>query len=215
MNFAKALLVISVVASVLITGSARTGQAECQGGFTYLVEADNGGHYALLGLPSNLRSQYANHTARISVNGTYFPPNLTNYLHPDPSFRGLVYVTSYFINESAHTLAHTVVLVSGTVTSTSTYTSQISPATVTVGTSVVTLTPISVTGWLDYSQEYCVTALLTSSGPTEGASGLSIPGFTPLAILLGLLLGLSAVAFRRTVSSTAVKRKGQAGNRGI
>lgn len=61
-------------------------------GLSYLIEAeaDNGDHYALLGLPSALRTQYANHTTRISVNGTYYPSNPTQYLHPDPNFRGVI-----------------------------------------------------------------------------------------------------------------------------
>jgi hypothetical protein len=190
------LVLLFGLANLLVV---HVGFAQCQGGFTYIIEAESGGYYGLVGLPSDLRSQYANHTTRISVSGTYYPPNPTQYLHAEPNFRGLIYVTQYVINGVTFTYAQTVVMVSGTMTSTSTYTSQISPTTIAAPTGIVTLTPISVSGLLDYTQEYCVTTLLTmtSSSSIGGNPSLTIPGFTAAAMVLGLVVGLSFLVARR------------------
>ena len=184
--------------------------AGCQGGFTYLVETEDGGYYALVGLPSDLASQYANHTARISLTGTFYSSNPTQYLHADRNYRGLVYVARYSINGVTFTYAQTVIMISGTVTSTSTITNQNSPTTMTLGTTTVTLTPISINGLLDYSQEYCVTTLATSSSSSTGGAGNSnptIPGFTSETIFLGLLLGLSFLAIARKKKASTLGLK--------
>jgi hypothetical protein len=180
------LLVLVLFVSALQVGLVPPGLAECHGAFTYLLEAEDGGHYALVGLPSGLRSQYANRTARISVQGTYYPSNPTEYLHPDPNFRGLIYVTQY-------------VLISATLTTTYTNPTQISQTTITAVTGLVTLTPIMVSGILDYTNQYCVTPVLTAT-PTVSTGGNStqpIPGFTVLSILLGLLVGMTFLGIRR------------------
>jgi len=178
---------------------AYAGFEECQGSFVYLIETDSGGYYGLVGLPSSLRSQYANHTTRISVDGTFFPTNPSEYLHPDPHYRGLIYVTQYVINGLTISSQQTGVLISGTVTSTSTNTNRIQFTTVTTGTSAASLAPISVSGWLDYTNTFCVTPLLAT--PTLGSAGTGlttpIPGFSTLAILLGLLLGVIFLGIRR------------------
>jgi hypothetical protein len=178
--------VLFVILLSLQLGSAQSALPECQGGFTYLVEADTGGYYALVGLPSSLRSEYGNHTARISVNGTYYPSNPSEYLHPDPNFRGLIYVSQY-------------VIVSGTSTATFTNSNQISPTTITMATAQITLAPIGVAGRLDYSNGYCVTPVLTatSTGSTGGNPTQPIPGFTTLSIILGLVIGVSIVALAK------------------
>ena len=105
----------------------------------------------------------------------------------------------YIINGSTYTFAQTIVMVSGTITSTSTNTEQISPTTLNGVTSVVTLTPISLTGLLDYTEGYCVTPLLTTTSlsSTGGSSGLTMSGFPILAIILGLLVGSSIVLIKR------------------
>jgi hypothetical protein len=189
------LLILIVVIALLNSGPIRLGFAECQGGFTYLVEADSGGYYGLVGLPPNLSSQYTNHTTRISVNGTYYPANFTSY--PAQSYRGLIYVTQYVLNGVTFSYARTVVAVSGTVTLVSTNTNQISPTTMTIGTSVAKLTPITVTGWLDYVP-YCITAqqTTTTSASADGNS-VPVPGFTDLTIILGLIIGISILVIRR------------------
>jgi len=188
------LLIVVVVIGSLDSG-IHLGFAECQGGFTYLVEADSGGYYGLVGLPTNLNSQYANHTTRILVNGTYYPSNLTS--PPAQNYRGLIYVTQYVINGVTFSYARTVVAVSGTVTLVSTNTNQISPTTITIGTSVAKLTPIIVTGWLDYVP-YCITAeqMTTTSTSAEGNS-VSVPGFPILSLILGLLIGVSILVLAR------------------
>lgn len=199
------LLMVVVVAALAAAGDARTWLADCQDDFTYLIETDDGGYYALVGLPLSLRSQYTNHTIQIYVDGTYSPSDSTNYVHPDTSFRGVIYVSTYVINGATFTFAQTAVIVSGTITSTTTYTSQVSPTTITGATGPITLTPISVNGLLDYTPEYCVTtlhttnttALLTSSSSAGGNSSRAISGFTAAAIILGLVLGLSLVVARR------------------
>jgi hypothetical protein len=189
------LLIGIVVTALLDGGLIHLGFAECQGGFTYFVEADSGGYYGLVGLPPNLSSQYTNHTTRISVNGTYYPANFTSY--PAHSYRGLIYVTQYAINGVTFSYARTVVVVSGTVTLVSTNTNQISPTTMTIGTSLAKLTPITVTGWLDYVP-YCITAQQTptTSASAEGNS-VSVPGFTVLTIVLGLMMGVSILVVRK------------------
>lgn len=173
----------------------------------YLIEADSGGYYGLVGLASDLRSQYANHTTRITVDGTFYPTNPSEYLHPDPHYRGLIYVTQYVINGVTISLQQTGVLVSGTVTNTSTNTNRIASTTVTIGTSAATLAPISVSGWLDYTNTFCVTPLLAT--PTLGSAGTGlttpIPGFTTLSILLGLLLGITFLGVKTTVE----RRRGE------
>lgn len=170
---------------------------ECQSGFNYLIETENGWTYALIGLPSNLNSEYANHTTRISVNGTFYP-NLVSNSSLNPNFRGIVYVSSYVVNETTFTFAQTIVMVSGTITSTSTNTKQISPTTITGTTGEVTLTTISLTGLLDYTEAYCVTPLLTTtSTSTYENSETSIPGFTSLSIILGFSIGLSIMVIKR------------------
>jgi hypothetical protein len=189
------LLVMIVAAALLNSGPIRLGFAECQGGFTYLVEADSGGYYGLVGLPPNLSSQYANHTTRISVNGTYYPVNFTSY--PAQSYRGLIYVTQYVINGVTFSYARTVVAVSGTVTLVSTNTNQISPTTMTIGTSVAKLTPITVTGWLDYVP-YCIAAQqTTTTSASANGNSVSVPGFTGLTIILGLIMGISILVVRK------------------
>jgi hypothetical protein len=189
------LLIVVVVIALLDSGPIHMAFAECQGGFTYLVETDSGGYYGLVGLPPDLSSQYINHTTRISVNGTYYPSNLTS--HPAQNYRGLIYVTQYIINGVTFSYAQTVVAVSGTVTLVSTNTNQISPTTMTIGTSVAKLTPISVTGWLDYVP-YCITAQQTTatSASAAGNSG-SVPGFPVLSIILGLMMGTSILVVRK------------------
>jgi hypothetical protein len=200
-SYVPLLLILLVgLASLLVV---HVGFAQCQGGFSYIIEAESGGYYALVGLPLDLRSQYANHTTRIFVSGTYYPSNPTQYLHPEPNFRGLIYVTQYVINGVTFTYAQTVVMVSGSVTSTSTLTNQISPTTITAATGTVTLTLISVSGLLDYTQQYCVTTPLTttSSSSIGGNPSLTIPGFTAVAVILGLLMGLSFLVARRKSAS--------------
>ena len=189
------LLIVTVIIASLNSGSVHMGSAECQGGLTYVVEADSGGYYGLVGLPSNLSSQYANHTARISVDGTYYSSSLIS--SPAQSYRGLIYVTQYVINGVTFSYAQTVVAVSGTVTLMLTNTNQISPTTMTIGTSVAKLTPITVTGWLDY-MPYCITAQQTTStsASAKGNSG-SVPGFPVLSIILGLMMGASVVVIRK------------------
>jgi hypothetical protein len=188
--------------AVIGTGTLNVGLASCQGGLTYLLEADSGGNYALVGIPSGLRSEYANHTTRISVNGTYSPSNLAQLTHPDPNFRGVIYVNQYIINGETFNFAETVVMVSGTVTRTSTNTKQIGPTTMTVVTELVTLTPISLSGVLDY-EEYCVTPLLTTPSSTSLAGNFTqpIPGFTALSILVGFILGISILGLLRNVEN--------------
>ena len=198
--------IILALLSLSVATNAISGQADCQGGFTYLVETENGGYYALVGLPSGLRSQYVNHTARISLAGTFYPSNPMQYLHSDPNYRGLIYITQYSINGVTFTFARTAVMISGTVTTTSTITNQISPTTMTLATTTATLTPISVTGLLDYSQEYCVATLATSSSSSStnetGNSNLRIPGFTAEAVIMGLVIGtLFLVAARKRRAS--------------
>jgi len=191
-----ALLIVAVFATSA-TGVIHNGFAVCQGGFTYLVEADSGGYYVLVGLPSDLRSQYANHTTRISVSGTYYPSNPNQYLYPNPNLHGLIYVTQYVINGVTFSSAQTVVMVSGTVTKTSTYTNQISATTMTAVTGVVTLSPIRVSGWLDYTPEYCITTLLTTASSGSSLGNIKILGFTALPVILGLMIGLSILGIRR------------------
>ena len=168
---------------------------QCQEGFNYVIEINNGGYYVLVGLPSSLKSQYTNHTAQISVEGTYYP----GYLNQDPNYRGLVYVSQYVINESTYTFAQTIIMVSGTLTSTSTNTRQIMPTTITGVTGTVTLSSITLTGLLDYAEGFCVTPLLTTTSvsSTEGSSSPTISGFPSLAIILGLSIGLSVVLINR------------------
>ncbi len=189
------LLIIVVGIALSDSGLIYLGSAECQGGFTYLVEVDTGGYYGLVGLPPNLSSQYTNHTTRISVNGTYYPSNLTN--RPAQNYRGLIYVTQYVINGVTFSYAQTVVAMSGTVTLASTNTNQISPTTMMIRTSVAKLTLITVTGWLDYVP-YCINAqqTTTTSASAEGNSG-SVPGFPVLSIILGLMMGASVVVIRK------------------
>jgi len=189
------LLIAVLVIVLLDSGPIQLAVAECQGGVTYLVESDSGGYYGLVGLPPNLSSQYANHTARISVNGIYYPSNLTN--RPARNYRGLIYVTRFVINGVTFSYAQTVVAVSGTVTLVSTNTNQISPTTMTIGTSVAKLTTITVNGWLDYVP-YCITAqqTTTTSASKEGNSG-SVPGFPVLSIILGLMMGTSILVIRK------------------
>src|SRR5208283_1997676 len=110
------LLMVVVVIALFNMGPVHFGFAECQSVFSYFVESDSGGYYGLVGLPANLSSQYTNHTARISVNGTYYQSNLTDYLRPDQNYRGSIYVTQYIINGVTFSYAQTVMVVSGTVT---------------------------------------------------------------------------------------------------
>ena len=169
---------------------------QCQGGFNYLVASTNGSFYMLVGLPSSLKTQYANHTAQISVEGTYLPSSSNQ----TPNFRGVIYVSQYVINSTTYTYAETVVMVSGTITGTSTNTRQISQTTFTGITGTVTLTPITVTGLLDYAVGYCINPQLTtttSPTPTEGNSTPALPGFPALAIILGLLTGLSIMLINK------------------
>ncbi len=188
------LLMSILVIALLDGGPIHLGFAECQGGFTYFVEADSGGYYGLVGLPPNLSSQYTNHTTRISVNGTYYPANFTSY--PAESYRGLIYVTQYVINGVTFSYARTVVAVSGTVTLVSTNTNQISPTTMTIGTSVAKLTPITVTGWLDYVP-YCITAQQTTKSVSADGNSVPVPGFTGLTIILGLMIGISILVIKK------------------
>ena len=169
---------------------------QCQGGFNYVVESNNGWYYVLVGLPSSLKTQYANHTVQIIVDGTYLPTSPSNQT---PNFRGVIYVSRYVINSSTYTYAEIVVMVSGTITSTSTNTRQISQTTFTGVTGTVTLTPISVTGLLDYAMGYCINPLLTTTSlsSTHGNSAPAIPGFQAPAIILGLLLGLSIMLINK------------------
>lgn len=179
------LLVVSLL--YLQTGPMRAAVAKCQGGSTYLVEADSGGFYALVGLPSSLRYQYENHTARISVNGTYYPASPSEYLHPDPNFRGVIYVTQYAI-------------LSASSTTTFTNSRPISQTTITVATGKITLTPIGVTGILDYTNQYCVTPLFATAttSSTEGNSGQPISGFTIPSIILGFIIGILLLRHNRS-----------------
>ncbi len=190
------LLMVVVVISLFNIGPVHFGFAECQNGL-YFVETDSGGYYGLVGLPQNLSSQYTNHTTRISVIGTYYPSNLTRLPTSRPELRGSIYVTQYIINGVTFSYAQTVAVVSGTVTIVSTNTNQISPITMTIGTSVAKLTPINVTGWLDYTQS-CVVAqqVTTASASAEGNSG-SVPGFSVLSIILGLIMGISILVIRK------------------
>jgi hypothetical protein len=193
-------ILLLLVAVTVPHPNAYTGLEQCQGSFVYLIEADSGGYYGLVGLPTDLRSQYANHTTRISVDGTFYPTNPSEYLHPDPRYRGLIYVTQYVINGVTISLEQTGVLVSGTLTTTSTNTNRIAFTTVNIGTSAATLAQVSESGWLDYTNAFCVTPLLAT--PTLGSAGTGlttpIPGFTTLSILLGLLLGLTLLGIRKT-----------------
>ena len=195
---ASLLLVVSLTV-LLAAETFQFGVLGCESGYAYFLEAESGGVYALVGLPSSLRSQFGNHTTRISVNGTYYLSNPASFIHPNPNYRGLIYVTQYSINGSEFTFAQTVVMVSGTVTSTLTITSQVSPTTITQGTITQTLVPITVAGLLDYSQEYCITTLASTSSSTRetGNSNLTIPGFTSDAVILGLLAGIAILAYER------------------
>ena len=195
-TFTAVLLAVALFA-MLEPGLLKSGFAECQGAFTYLVEVDNGGYYALVGLPTELRAQYENHTTRIVVNGTYFPSNPNQYLHPDRNFRGLIYVTQYVISGVTFSNARTLLTVSGTVTITSTQTNQIIPTTITAATGTATLSPISVSGLLDYSSQYCVTPVITGNSSVGGSSGQSITGFTSFSIILGLIAGITFLVISR------------------
>jgi hypothetical protein len=192
------LLIIAAVTS-LAAGEPNIAPAECQGALTYLVEANSGGYYVLIGLAPSLNLLYGNHTMRISVNGTYSPQYPGSYPRSEMGFRGVIYVQTYVINETTFTFAQTAVVISGTLTTTITYTTQISPTTMTGATGVITLSPISVSGLLDYVQEYCVTtpASTTSSSSIEGDLSPAVPGFTPLAVVLGIALGASFIVTRR------------------
>lgn len=203
----RALLVAVSLTVLCGTGIFQFGVLGCQGASTYFVEAESGGIYALVGLPPSLQSQFANHTTLISLEGTFYPSNPAPYIHPNPNYRGLIYVTEYSISGVTYTYAQTAVMISGTATLTSIMTNQVSPTTVILGTTTVTLVPISVAGLLDYSQEICITTLATSSsssGEGTGNSNLAISGFTSEAVILGLLIGISLVVFvRKKKASTA------------
>lgn len=168
---------------------------QCHGGFNYVIESTNGSYYVLVGLPSSLKTQYANHTAQISVEGTYLPSSSNQ----TPNLRGVIYVSQYVINSTTYTYAETVVMISGTITSTSTNTRQISQTTFTGITGTVTLTAITVTGLLDYAVGYCINPQLTTTSPTptEVNSAPALSGFPVLAIILGLLTGLSIMLINK------------------
>ncbi len=198
MNLARILTTIMIVAAIAAAVSAPLNGGEvpaeftscADGGFIYLVEADSGGYYALVGLPSSLRSEYENHTVRITVNGTYYQSNPSQYPRADANFHGLIYVTQYVLNGV-----------------TSTITNQISPTTMTVGTGLATLTPIRASGLLDYSTEYCAATLVITSGSNSGTPGLAIPGFTPLSIILGFMIGMAILMIWKTSSKSKQSAK--------
>jgi hypothetical protein len=178
--------IAGAVSAPLSGGEVPAEFASCTGGgFIYFIEADSGGYYAIVGLPSSLRSEYENHTVRIVVSGTYYPSNPSQYPRADSDFHGLIYVTAYVLNGV-----------------TSTITNQISPTTMTVGTGLATLTPIRISGLLDYSTEYCAATLVTPSGSNSGAPGLAIPGFTPLSIILGFMMGMAILMIWKTRSKS-------------
>ena len=143
------------------------------------MEADYGGWYSLVGIEPSL--SIANHT-RATLSGLFFPTNPSDYLHPDPNYRGLIYVGQYSVNGASYTYAQTVVQVNnGSATTTLTQT-QNGPAS--GGTYV------SLTGWLDYGNSACVTLL------GQGSSG-TITGIEPWALALILIMAVVAFFFLR------------------
>jgi hypothetical protein len=147
-----ALLLCSVMPLYSYFGNvaAQTQTTTCTGIHgPYVLEGNDGGLYAIVGIPSNL--QVGNHTTA-TISGTLVPstPAQTRI---SPAFRGDIFATQWLINGITYSFAQTYTIGEGTQTTVTTLTNQVvSPTTI---SKTVVLAPVTVTGYLDYLSESC------------------------------------------------------------
>ena len=156
----------------------------------YVLEGSNGGLYGIVGIPFNF--QVSNHTSA-TISGTLVPstPEETRSL---PAFRGDIFATQWLINGITYTFAQTYTIREGTQTTVTTLTNQaVSPTTIsrtahtysatieeasTTTTRVivvgqqttVVIAPVTVTGYLDYLSEFCISPRQSSSATSSAAA---------------------------------------------
>jgi hypothetical protein len=153
----------------------------------YILEGNDGGLYGIVGIPFNF--QVSNHTSA-TISGTLVP-STANEVKILPAFRGDIFATQWVVNGNTYSFAQTYTLRQGTQTTTTTLTNQaVSPTTisrtahtysVTIEQSSTTTTrsftlgqqttevlaPVTVTGYLDYISEFCLTARSVSTASSE------------------------------------------------
>jgi len=143
----------------------------------YVLEGNDGGLYGIVGIPFSF--QVSNHTSA-TISGT-LAPSTPGEVAVLPSFRGDIYATQWLINGVTYSFAQTYTVREGTQIVTTTLTTQpISPTTISLTArtfspiieassttttrtvivgqqTTVVFAPVTVTGYLDYLSEFCIT----------------------------------------------------------
>jgi hypothetical protein len=160
----------------------------------YLLEGNDGGLYGIVGIPFNL--QVSNHTSA-TISGTLVP-STPGEVAIVPAFRGDIFATQWLINGITGSFAQTYTIREATQTTVTTLTNQVvSPTTISrtahtysatielssttttrifvVGQqTTIVLAPVTVTGYLDYHSEFCLSPRPSSSA-TSSAAAVSTP----------------------------------------
>jgi hypothetical protein len=154
----------------------------------YVLEGNDGGLYGVVGVPFNF--QASNHTTA-TISGTLIPSSPAE-VRILPSFRGDIYATQWIVGGATYNFARTYTFRNGTQTIVTTQTSEIvSPTTIartgrtilvpvangTVTTTrtvvigmqtTVTISAVTVSGYLDYSRNFCIAPRqLTTIAPRQ------------------------------------------------
>jgi hypothetical protein len=185
----------------------------------YVLEGNDNGLYGIVGIPFNL--QVSNHTTA-TISGTLVP-STPDEIRSLPAFRGDIYATQWLLNGISYSFARTYTIRQGTQTTVTTLTNQvISPTTIsrTAHTYSVTLeqasttttrvvvvglqttvviAPVTVTGYLDYLSEFCISPRQSSATSiaavvSTAASEQLISTTQPNSLLLWALLIAVVVA---------------------
>jgi hypothetical protein len=195
-----------------VQGQASTSCTDVHG--PYVLEANDGGLYGVVGIPFNF--QVSNHTIA-TISGTLIPSSPAE-VRILPSFRGDIYATQWIVSGATYNFARTYTFRNGTETLTTTQTSQlISPTTIartgrtilvpiangTVTTTrsvvigmqtTVTISAVTVSGYLDYFRNFCIaTRQLTSTAQSTLTSTAESSNLT-LLITNNLTLLITVIA---------------------